>query len=67
MGTDVATVAGGDERKELGGGKRAGAGVEVDTGMQLVTGSALGSDVRTDTVTEVLTCCGAPASVWFWV
>jgi hypothetical protein len=46
----------------VGGGKGAGAGIETD--MQVVTGPAPGADVGIETVTEVLTCCRASASVW---
>ena len=60
MVTDTATATGGDERREVGGGNGAGAGIETD--MQVVTGPAPGADVGTETVTEVLTCCRASAS-----
>jgi len=61
MVTDTATATGGDERRVVGGGKGAGAG--IDTDMQVVAGIAPGADVGTETVTEVLTCCKASASV----
>lgn len=59
--TDTAPATGGDERREVGGGKGAGAGIETD--LQVVTGRAPGADVGIETVTEVLTCCRASASV----
>jgi hypothetical protein len=60
--TDTATATGRDERREVGRGNRAGAGIETD--MQVVTGLAPSAEVGTETVTEVLTCCRASASVW---
>ena len=62
MVTDTATATGGDDRREVGGGNGASAGIETDT--QVVTGPAPGAEVGTKTVTEVLTCCSASASVW---
>ena len=59
--TDTATATGGDDRREGRGGKGAGAGIETDR--QVVTGPAPGADVGTETLTVVLTCCRASASV----
>jgi hypothetical protein len=59
--TDTATATGGDKRREVGRDNRAGAGIKTD--MQVVTGPAPSADVGTKTVTEVLTCCRALASV----
>ena len=64
MVTDTATATGGDERGDVREGRGAGAG--TDTDIQVVTGPAPGIDVGTETVTEVLTCCRASASVWPW-
>lgn len=61
MVTDTATATGGDDRREVGGGRGAGAG--IDTDIQVVTGSAPVAELGTETVTEVLTCCRASASV----
>ena len=59
--TDTATATGRDKQREVGGGNRAGAGIKTD--MQVVTGLAPSAEVGTKTVTEVLTCCRASASV----
>ena len=61
MVTDTATATGGDEQRGGRGAKGAGAGIETD--MQVVAGPAPGADVGTETVTDVLTCCRASASV----
>lgn len=61
MVTDTATATGGDDRREAGGGRGAGAG--IDTDILVVTGSVPEVEVGIETVTEVLTCCSASASV----
>jgi microcompartment protein CcmK/EutM len=60
MVTDTATATGGDDQGEVAG-RGAGAGIETD--MQVVTGSAAEVELGIETVTEVLTCCRASASV----
>jgi hypothetical protein len=59
--TDTAIATGGDDRREVGGGRGAGAG--IDTDIQVVTGPISGADVGIEMVTEVLTCRRASASV----
>ena len=61
MVTVTATATGGDDQREMGGGRGAGAG--IDTEIQVVTGPVSGTEVGIETVTEVLTCCRASASV----
>lgn len=66
MVTDTATATGGDERRgdeRREGREGKGAGAGIDTEIQVVTGFAPGAEVGIETVTEVLTCCRASASV----
>jgi hypothetical protein len=60
MVTDTATATGGDDQGEVAG-REAGAGIYTD--MQVVTESAAEVELGIETVTEVLTCCRASASV----